>query len=98
MSVNFKSSSIIPQDQTYTCIGCGVEGRVALDKRGRPFWRCHLCGITLFLPTEVSQAGFMVFQKIAAKMKGQFRQLIISSLTHYQRKQARKVEKSPIEA
>lgn len=98
MSVNFKASSIIPRNETFACMGCGIEGHIALDKRGRPFWRCHLCGITLFLPTEVAQAGFMVFQKIVAKMKGQFRQFIIGSLTQYQRRQAKKIEKAPVEA
>jgi hypothetical protein len=55
------------------CMGCGAEGPMRRDKYMRPYWRCYLCGLTIFLRTTMSEAGFRVMQSIIRKMPAQYR-------------------------
>ncbi len=49
------------------CPGCAVEGPLKRDKYKRPYWRCYLCGLSIFLRTDGAEAGFWLMQTIIKK-------------------------------
>ena len=55
------------------CPGCGAEGPLRKDKYKRPYWRCYLCGMSLFLRTTASEAGFWIMQSIIRKRHSEYR-------------------------
>jgi hypothetical protein len=59
--------------ETVLCPGCSAEGPLRRDKYQRPYWRCFLCGISIFLRTTASEAGFWVMQSIIRKMSTQYK-------------------------
>jgi hypothetical protein len=40
------------------CPCCAAPGRLKLDRHGRPFQRCTLCGLLVFLKTGTALAGW----------------------------------------
>lgn len=46
------------------CPGCAVEGPLKRDKYQRPYWRCYMCGLSVFIRTDVAEGGFWLLQTI----------------------------------
>jgi hypothetical protein len=40
------------------CPACGAPGRLKLDRHGKPFQRCTLCGLLTFIKTGTALAGW----------------------------------------
>lgn len=71
---------------TYYCPGCGVDAELRLDKWTRPYLSCHICGLQMFLRTEVARAGFMLLQKIIRKNHRKYRATVMAQAIKETRK------------
>lgn len=40
------------------CPACRARGYMKSDKKGRPYWACHVCGMRAFLSTGAAANGF----------------------------------------
>jgi hypothetical protein len=58
---------------TLYCPGCGIDGPMKRDKYKRPYWRCYMCGLTIFLRTTAAEGGFWVLQSIIGKNQKAYR-------------------------
>jgi len=76
---------IVQKNVMYRCPFCGVQGRIRLDKKENPFWRCPCCMVMLFFKSELSQAGFLTLQGIVQKKPAQYREAVLKRLIHHQK-------------
>jgi hypothetical protein len=76
----------MPPTKIGYCVGCGAEGEVRSDRRKRPYWRCIFCGITIFMPTEVSVIGFNLMQSIIRKSPLRYREAIMRRMAKDRRR------------
>ena len=63
------------------CPGCGVAATLKLDKYKRPYWRCFMCGLSLFLRTDAAEAGFWLIQSIIRKNPKAYRAAVLRIAT-----------------
>lgn len=71
------------------CPFCGVQGRVRLDKKEHPFWRCPCCMVMIFFKSELSESGFMMMQRFIEKSPAKYRNLILQYLIKRQKEELR---------
>jgi len=46
------------------CLGCGAPSEARIDKKGRPYFKCRMCALTIFMASEVAVAGIAMAREL----------------------------------
>lgn len=71
-----------------------MSGPMKLDKYSRPYWRCYMCGFSVFLRTDAAEAGFRLIQSIIAKNPKRYRLAVMAIIAKKVKAQAAKGQKA----
>lgn len=68
------------------CPGCVTLLPLRIDKNGNPYFRCQLCGLTIFMGTEFAQVSFLMLQSVIKKSPERWREMVKRGVTEKTRR------------
>jgi hypothetical protein len=63
------------------CPGCLTVLPIRYDKKGKPYFRCQFCALTIFMGTEFAYIAFLMMQNVVAKAPERWREMVRQSVT-----------------
>jgi hypothetical protein len=63
------------------CPGCLTVIPLRIDKHDKPYFRCQLCSLTIFMGSDFAQVSFLMLQQVIAKNPARWREAIRQGVT-----------------